>query len=235
MANTAPTFHVLLLTADPRLVTQFADASKGLGVEAQCSNSSQEASHQLSRTKYEGVLVDFDTVPNARPTIASVRESRSNKNAVVFAVATEVIHAEQALEDRAHFVLRRPIQISTIRQTLDAAYDLMVGERRRHFRYAVSLPLRLALIRSGTTFQCSTLNISSNGMAVRSPVPFKLAEPLDIALSLPDGSTVCATGTVIWDDKHGKSGLHFDCRIPEMRQKLDSWLDAQFKSNKAGE
>jgi hypothetical protein len=40
---------------------------------------------------------------------------------------------------------------------------------------------------------------------------------LDIVLFLPDGFSVQATGIVIWDDKHGKSGLNFQCKTPEMR------------------
>jgi hypothetical protein len=83
-------------------------------------------------------------------------------------------------------------------------------------------------ITSGKNLQCLTTNISSNGMAVKTPVPLKLAETMDIALLLPQGGTVRATGIVIWDDKHGKCGLKLQCRGPEMRKKLDSWLDSQF-------
>ena len=169
-----------------------------------------------------------DTVSNARPIFASVRKSRSNQNAVLFAVATSTTHAEQALEDRAHFLLQRPIEATAIRQTLDVAYDLMLGERRRKFRNVVEIPVLLTIINSGTSIECSTINVSSNGMAVRTPVPFTLAETLDVALSLPKGLTIRATGLVIWDDKHGKCGLRFRCRTREMRQKLDSWLNFQF-------
>lgn len=230
MSNNHPTLHMLLLTTDPLLASTFSDVSRTLGIEAQCSDSSQEVSDQLNRAKYEGVVLDFDTVANARPVLTSVRESRSNKNAVVFAVATGSKVAEQALRDRAHFLLRRPIETAAIKQTLDAAYDLMLGERRRHFRYATTLPVELIVINSGISLQCSTINVSSNGMAVTAPVPFKLAETLDIILLLPDGFTVRAMGTVIWDDKHGKSGLHFQCKTPEMRHKLDSWLNAHFST-----
>jgi hypothetical protein len=48
------------------------------------------------------------------------------------------------------------------------------------------------------------MNVSSNGMAVKTPVPLRLAETMDIVLLLPQTGTVRATGIVIWDDKHGK-------------------------------
>lgn len=229
MGSTDTTLRVLLLTADPLLVTTFTDVSKQLGIEAQPSEHFEEVSDQLNKAKYEGIVLDFDTVSNARPVLASLRESRSNRNAVLFAIVTNIRDAEQALEERAHFLLRRPIDSSSIRQTLDAAYHLMLGERRRHFRHATELAADLTIINSGARIQCSTINVSSNGMAVATPIPFDLAEALDVALLLPDGETVRATGTVIWDDKHGKSGLHFKCKTPEMRRRLDSWLDSNFK------
>src|SRR5579864_3728245 len=228
MPNNYPTLHMLLLTADPSLAAVFSDFSKELGIDAQYSANTREVSEQLNRAKYEGVVLDFDTITDARPVLASVRQSRSNQNAVLFAVATAGNLAEQALQDRAHFVLRRPIETLTIKQTLDAAYDLMLGDRRRHFRYAANLPVELVVINSGATFHCSTINVSGNGLAVTTPISFSLAELLDIGLLLPDGFTVRAIGTVIWDDKHGKSGLHFQCRTAEMRGKLDSWLDSHF-------
>jgi hypothetical protein len=98
-----------------------------------------------------------------------------DQNAVLFAVATNFADAQQALEDHAHFLLRRPIEASAIRQTLDVAYDLMLGERRRNFRNAVEIPVLLTIIHSGTSIECSTINIGSNGMAVPTPVPFNLA------------------------------------------------------------
>jgi hypothetical protein len=39
---------------------------------------------------------------------------------------------------------------------------------------------------------------------------------------------VLARGTIVWDDKHGKSGISFQCVRPELQRTLNTWLDAQF-------
>lgn len=52
---------------------------------------------ELNRAIYEGVVVDFGTLSNARRVIAAVRNSRSNKNAILFAGASEADHTEQRL------------------------------------------------------------------------------------------------------------------------------------------
>ena len=132
MAHTSAV-RALVLTADPLLLTTFSGVSNELGIQAESSDDSDEVSLQLNRARYEAVLLDFDTVSGAGPVLASVRESRSNKDTVVFAAATNATHIDQALQGRAHFLLRRPIEPAAIRRSLYAAYDLMLGGHRRHF------------------------------------------------------------------------------------------------------
>jgi DNA-binding response OmpR family regulator len=220
--------HVLVLTADPSLVSTLQDVSKEFGIEGQSTDSFRQASEQLALGKYEGLVLDFDTVPDARPLIAMVHASQFNKNAVVFAIATSICHTDQALTDGAHFLLRRPLAHNTIRKTIRKAYDLLSGKHRLDFRCTASLPVRLTAPSSGVSVDCWTMNVSSNGLGVATPAPLKIAEALEIAFTLPDGFTIRATAIVIWDDRHGKSGLNFQCGDIEMRHKLDAWLDSQF-------
>ena len=232
MENDNATVRMLLLTADPSLVATFSNLSSELHIEAQSSEDSKRVSDDLSRGKYEGIVLDFDTVANVRPVLARVRKSRTNKNAIVLAVATSTRHIEEALQDQAHFVLRRPLDLGSIRQTLHAAYGLMEKERRRYFRVGAQLPVRITLSAPRKTLLCSTTNVSSNGMGITTPVPLKLAEKVAIALVLPDGFVIGGSGVVIWDDKHGKSGLHFTCSTREVQTKLDLWLDGEFSAQK---
>ncbi len=220
--------QVLVLTADPALVGTFTEVSKEFGIEARSTDCSQQASEELNRTRFDGLVLDFDTVPEARPLIAMARASRANKNVVVFAIATNISNTDQALHDRAHFLLRRPFCAATIRKTIRNAYDLLSGKHRHDFRCTASLPVRLTSVGSGVSLECRTMNVSSNGLGVTTPTALKIAEVMDISLQLPDGSSIRATGLVIWDDRHGKSGLNFQCGDAAMREKLDSWLDSQF-------
>jgi CheY-like chemotaxis protein len=217
--------HVLVLTADAELRDTFATLFHELGIEAHTSSGSRGAAEKLSQTKYEGVLLDFDTVADARPVLTQVKESRSNKNAIVLAVATERSQAERVLRDQAHFLLQRPIDSAAIRRTLHTASDLMRIERRRYFR--CSALLQIDLNRSSGHLRAVTINVSSSGIAIKTPEPLQLGEQVELGLILPDGFAVRGSGVVIWDDKHGKSGLHFCCASQEIRARLDGWLDQQ--------
>jgi len=71
------------------------------------------------------------------------------------------------------------------------------------------------------------MNISRSGMAVVTPLPLSLGAEIEIKLFL-SSDPIRATGTVVWDDKHGKSGISFRCITPKMQAHLDAWLNAQF-------
>src|ERR1051326_8702926 len=108
MAN-AVEIRALLVTTDPWLMTNFTNVCRELGIEAQRSASTVELPEELGHTKYEAVLVDFDTVPQALTILAGVRESRGNRTALVFAVATDTAQRYQALRHGVNFIFERPI------------------------------------------------------------------------------------------------------------------------------
>jgi hypothetical protein len=72
-----------------------------------------------------------------------------------------------------------------------------------------------------------TINVSSNGLALNTPTPQELGAEVDLVLELPTGTAIAGKGVVIWDDKHGKAGIHFRCNSPEVQSQLDAWLANQ--------
>lgn len=220
--------HALLLTREESVATSFGSICRELGIVTQPGAGCRELGQQLEQEKFQAVVMDFDSLESGQEDLAKVRESHLNKHAVVVAIATSTRNIELALYGRAHFVLKRPIEEAEIRRTMRAAYDFMLLDRRRHFRCSAVLPVRLRLVRNGSTVECTSMNLSANGIAVYSQTSFKPAEAVDLEIVLPDAFVIHASAIVVWDDKHGKTGLHFQCRTPEMRAKLDAWLSQEF-------
>lgn len=222
--------RALLLTQEETTIAGFSAVCNELGIEAEARVNAADVGQHLKDNKYAAVVVDFDMPEAAEHYLPTMQESRLNKNSVVVAVAANAKNLERALHCRAHFVLKRPIQEVEIRRTLRAAYDFMLTNRRRQFRCSTILPVRLRLVRSGGTFECSTVNISAKGVAIYSSMRLKPTESVDLEIVLPDGFVVLGSGIVVWDDGSGKSGINFQVRTPEIRQKLDTWLNAQAAS-----
>jgi hypothetical protein len=228
--SSAAEIRALVVTRDTSLTATFTDISREFGISAQKSRSSNGGvPDELSLSKYEALLIDFETVPQTIPIFTTIRQSSANRNAVVFAVVGSPDSRQRARDQGATFVLERPLEDEGIRRVLQAAYGMMTSERRRYFRCTAAISLRLVRD-SGEEVACKTINISSNGMAVSGSSSFKAGEKLHIALILPGSdSQVRAQATVMWDDKHGKTGLSVECANSQMQRELDTWLDTQFQ------
>jgi hypothetical protein len=73
------------------------------------------------------------------------------------------------------------------------------------------------------------MNVSSSRLALRAPSPLDPGEEIQLILFLQGTDiSVRALGTVAWDDKHGKTGVSFQCASPQHQAELDSWLEIQF-------
>ena len=228
MINAAE-IRALLVTDNHETLDTFTSLFRELGVDAQPVIRAEGIPEELRRMKYGALLLDCDSVSGVPAILDYARNSPSNKTAVVFAVVSDNAHRQQALAQGANFVFQRPFVREEIRKVLRAAYNLMARERRRYFRCAAEIPVLLVNKISGVDLRCTTINISTSGVALATPSSLTLGEEVLVVLLLQGGGfTIRASGTVVWDDKHGKSGISFCCITPKMQSELDSWLDAHF-------
>jgi DNA-binding response OmpR family regulator len=221
--------QIFLVTSDSLLVTRFTDACEELGIEVRSTLGGGRLPEELGQAKYEGVLIDFDGATNPLAILTTVRQSPSNRNSVIFAVATQAEDRQRVLANGMNLLFERPFDAREIRRVLHGAYDLMVRERRRYFRCAAEIPVLLIRTRSEEDFRCTTMNVSSRGVALKAPSSLESGEEIQLILFLRENEIMIrAIGTVVWDDKHGKTGISFMCANPRHQTELDSWLDAQF-------
>jgi len=104
----------------------------------------------------------------------------------------------------------------------------MIRSSQAYFRINVEIPVSLARA-AGRVLQCSTLNISQNGMAVITPVSLDTGEVLKLMFVIPHTDVVVsAEGTVIWDNAKGKAGIRFECSSAAAQARFLEWLHDHF-------
>jgi PilZ domain len=221
--------QALLMTPDSPLVISFTKACSELGIEVLATAESAAARDAVARDKYEAVLLDFDNLTDASDMLTTIRQSPSNRHAFVFAVATEPEPRRQALSQDTSLLLQRPLNDNEISRVLHGAYGLIVRLRRQYFRCVAEIPVLLIRGGSEADCKCTTMNLSSGGVGLKVPSPLQPGEEVQLLLFLSGTDiTVRAMGTVIWDDRHGKSGVSFKCASSAYQAELDAWLDSQF-------
>lgn len=223
-----PAIQALLVSPEESMSLLFGELFGEMGVAMHHCSDALHVDSALSMSKFEALILDFDNVDSGVEIVHSLRESSASKDAIVFAVASDEAARQSAFSSGANFAFTRPFARPPIRQALQTAYALMLHDRRRYFRCPLECPVKITRV-SGEILQAAAINISANGMAVAVSVSLQPGEKLEVSFSVLDTDvSVKGFGTVVWDDKHGKAGMIFQCSSPETEQKLATWLNEQF-------
>jgi CheY-like chemotaxis protein len=218
----------LIVSPDPKTAALFAHSFQDLGVIAQSCTDRASAHEHFTHAKFEAVVLDLDNILERVPFVQTLRQGGVNRNAVVLAVASNTPAKKRASEHGASFVVERPLTEGHLFPVLRAAYGFMLQDRRRYFRLVIELAVSIRT-RAGVEIQCKTINISSEGMALRTPRSMQEGEIVGAVFAISNpGPVIIAQGTVIWDDKHGKTGLHLRFASPQDRDLISEWLDSEF-------
>ncbi len=218
--------EALIVGSDSEMVAIFSHLFLEKGIMThQCSLEASAVS-QLSSRKFEAIVLDFDQVSQSGEILR--RLPSPNKHALVIAVASTTKSKEAASREGAAFVVGRPLVPTEIRGMLREAYGRMLRDGQSYFRLSYQLPVSIRRT-SGAVIQCNSINMSQTGIAVIGPSSFAIGEEVNIAFAIPNSDIfVSAEGKVIWDDKHGKAGIKFDCTSASIQARYFEWLADHF-------
>ena len=188
----------LLVSADPVAIQQFSHALQELSISPDVCREIPAAIGLLNRRKFEAVIVDLQLGGQSGMILDEVHLSTSNRTAVTFGIGDNDAAGTAAFRKKSQFVFERPLSAQSIHKTLKPAYGLILRERRRYFRYPVSIPV---IIRreSRQEVRCNSVNISGGGMALGTQVPLPPGESVRVQFTLPDHEApVVAESTICW-------------------------------------
>jgi DNA-binding response OmpR family regulator len=218
----------LILCRDAETVGIVSHLFREVGVETQTCPSESHVLARLISNKFEALVVDCDELANCAELVKSLRNLRPNQDLPVFAITSEGRAKAAASSFGNALMIERPFVLSEIRSLLRTVYGRMLRSSQAYFRMNVEIQVSLARA-SGPVQQCSTLNISQNGMAVITPVSLDVGEVLNLMFAIPHTDVVVsAEGTVIWDDGKGKAGIHFECSSARAQAHFFEWLHDHF-------
>lgn len=215
---------VLIVSPDGIATGQISEVLQEHALSVAVSTDPSIATHRLNHHKFEAVVVDSALELQAVTCFRQLRASALNRTAIAFALTRGSEETAAALRQGFSFVFERPLTPDSISRTLKVAYGLIVRERRRYFRYPVTVPVVLSRKNAPEVFG-RTVNVSENGMALSSSaalergsegtVQFTLAEP---SLQITVESKVC------WNDEKGNAGLQFLFLPSDLASHLQAWL-----------
>ena len=218
----------LLVSADPITIEQFNHALQELSISPDVCQEAPASIRLLNCRKYDAVIVDLQLGEQSGRVLDEVRLSPSNRTAVTFAIGGSDAEATAVFRKKAAFVFEKPLSAESIRSTLKPAFGLILRERRRYFRYPVAIPVTI-LRQSMPEICCYSVNISEQGMAMSTSVPFTAGDNVRVQFTLPHHKVpFLAESTICWS-KTGHLGVRFVSLSRKHQHELQNWLSEKLE------
>jgi ActR/RegA family two-component response regulator len=215
--------NALLISNDAATIQQLSESMLQLAISPEVCVEVPTALVLLNRRKFDAVVVDFQIRGQANAVLEQVRRSPSNRTAVIFTVSNSDAESVDALKAGSNFVLRRPLSLTSIGQSLKVAYGMILRERRRYFRCPVKIPA--AIFRAGMpTIHGQTVNISESGMAIGTSASLRPGVKVQVHFTLPGHESRFVVGAAIRWCKETCLGLQFTSVAPNLTSELQEWL-----------
>jgi hypothetical protein len=186
----------------------------------------------LNSHKFEAVMVDLLLGEFAQAILEEVRNSRSNRTAVLLTISDSSEASAGAFKAGSSFVLERPLSTISINRTLKAAFGLIVRERRRYFRCPIAVPADVQTL-DLKNFLGETINVSEGGMAIAIPALLKPGLEVCVRFKLPDREfNFKVESYICWSDGKGQIGLQFVFTAERQeKSELQEWLSDKLEES----
>jgi hypothetical protein len=226
--NEMTSVRLMLVSSDIEIIDNFCRLAPTIAIHVETCCDAESAVRKLCNRKYEGIAVDLEA-EGGPELLKTIRTLTSNKSAVSFAILPAAQNSGKQAQAAANFALQRPLQPVAILRLLKASYPLMVGEKRRYFRY----PLQTSVFvtrGSDQEFAVTSLNISEAGICLNSPVSMQVGDTIHLRLCLPGETTFLnLKGEVCWSVAAGRVGIQFVGIPSHVAQVLRAWLEERME------
>lgn len=194
-------------------------------IETEPFHRPEQARAALVRNKYDAFIVDCDDTEGGPAVLQELRQGKSNKNCIAFAIVHGKTTVQKAFEMGANFVLDKPIALDRATRSVRAAQGLIMRERRRYHRHLLNATGAI-LVDSGAELPVSITNISHGGISIECARQLDQGGAARLKFLLPGTKRVLEVkGEVMWSNAEGQAGIRFQVLSSESKRHLDAWLE----------
>ncbi|HTS34613.1 MAG TPA: TonB family protein [Candidatus Solibacter sp.] len=115
----------LLFSSDAGIAEPVCHALADLGVEAEYCAEAVPAVQKVTQTLFQIVIIDWDNQPEAGLLLQAARERKANERPLTLAIVSSDPAVPKALQAGANSILRKPLMINQVKETLSTACALL--------------------------------------------------------------------------------------------------------------
>ncbi len=215
----------LLFSSDEKTVRVLRRVLSDLEVEIEHCLTATEAIRQITRQRFEGIIVDVLNHEEASGVLQAAKAAPVNKRALAIVLVESALGMKGGFGMGAHFVLHKPFTVERAKASFRAVRALMKRERRAQMRVPVQV---LVECYGADRYRAKTLDLCEGGMAIQFSARVPKETLLRFALELPGtNQTLEIYGEVAWEGTNDHAGVRFNNASDEQRNLLRAWLKSQ--------
>jgi len=223
--NQGMNLKTLLLSSDEKTVRILRRVLGDLEIEVKHCSTADDAIHQITRQRFEGIIVDVTNMEEASDVLRGAKAAPVNKRALAIVLVDSAVGIKGGFEMGAHFVLHKPFAVERAKASFRAVRALMKRERRMQMRVAVQVPVSCF---GSASYKANTLDLCEGGMAIKFSGRVPKESPLRFSLELPGMTQVLEIyGELAWEGSSEQAGVRFKDATDEQRALLRQWLSKQ--------
>lgn len=115
----------LLFSSNEEMVGPILQVLTGLGIDAEYCRSAIEAVERVATLVFQIVITDWEDQPEAASVLKTVRDLKAAHRPLALAVVSSEAALSEALGAGANSVLRKPIKVDQVRDTMRTACELL--------------------------------------------------------------------------------------------------------------
>src|SRR6266566_9198240 len=115
----------LLFSSDEGTAAPIRQVLAGLGVQGESCSEAVAAAEKVTNQTFQLVIIDWDKQPEAPLLLTTARQRKAAERPLTLAIVSDDASVPQALQAGANSILRKPVLINQVRDTLTTACDLL--------------------------------------------------------------------------------------------------------------
>ena len=115
----------LLFSSDEGTSEPIRQVLAGLGVEGEHYSEAVAAVEKVTHQNFQIVIIDWDKQPEAGLLLSTARERKAAERPLTLAIVSDDLSVPKALQAGANSILRKPLLLNQIKDTLTTARDLL--------------------------------------------------------------------------------------------------------------
>jgi protein TonB len=115
----------LLFSSDEGTAEPVRQVLAGLGVEGEYCSEAAAAVEKVTHQNFQIVIIDWDMQPEAGVLLTTARERKAAERPLTLAIVSDELSVPKALQAGANSILRKPLVVNQVKDTLTTARDLL--------------------------------------------------------------------------------------------------------------